>query len=182
MRRKYLTSAEVMHLLDIISSKSTSCRDYCMIRMAFLHGLRVSELTSLTLNDYDPFSRSIYIRRLKGGLSTSHPLLRDEYHSLDLWLKERKNNSGVSSPWIFLTRQGKKMSRQRFYQILKYYGSLSEISVPIHPHMLRHACGYSLAEKGNDTRIIQDYLGHRNIRHTVIYTATNPNRFRRIWD
>ncbi|MUM52699.1 tyrosine-type recombinase/integrase [Klebsiella variicola] len=182
MRRKYLTSAEVNHLLNIISKESVSTRDYCMVRMAFLHGLRVSELTSLKIDDYDPLSNIIYIRRLKGGLNTSHPLLPDESISLELWLKERTSNPGASLPWIFLSRQGKKMSRQRFYQIIKFYGELSGISISIHPHMLRHACGYSLAEKGNDTRIIQDYLGHRNIRHTVIYTATNHYRFKKIWD
>ncbi|MFH2359846.1 tyrosine-type DNA invertase [Klebsiella sp. KE9767] len=182
MRRKYLTSAEVRHLLKVISSEQKSFRDYCMVKMAFIHGLRVSELTSLKLDDYDPLSRSIYIRRLKGGLSTSHPLLHNEYSNLNLWLKEREHNPGSSSSWLFLTRHGNRMSRQRFYQILKHYGTLSGILTSVHPHMLRHACGYSLAEKGNDTRIIQDYLGHRNIRHTVIYTATNPQRFRQIWD
>ena len=182
MKRKFLTNAEVNHLLDVISKRNISHRDYCMVKMAFLHGLRVSELISLKLDDYDPLSHKIYIRRLKGGLNTSHPLFPDEYAALDLWLKERALNTGAALPWIFLSRQGKKMSRQRFYQIMKYYGELSDISVSIHPHMLRHACGYGLAENGNDTRIIQDYLGHRNIRHTVIYTVTNPDRFKKIWD
>jgi len=50
-----------------------------------------------------------------------------------------------------------------------------------HPHMLRHACGYALADQGADTRLIQDYLGHRNIQHTVRYTASNPARFQRLW-
>jgi type 1 fimbriae regulatory protein FimB len=50
-----------------------------------------------------------------------------------------------------------------------------------HPHMLRHACGFALADQGADTRLIQDYLGHRNIQHTVKYTATNPARFEKLW-
>ena len=50
-----------------------------------------------------------------------------------------------------------------------------------HPHMLRHACGFALADQGADTRLIQDFLGHRNIQHTVMYTATNPARFERLW-
>ena len=50
-----------------------------------------------------------------------------------------------------------------------------------HPHMLRHACGFALADQGADTRLIRDYLGHRNIQHTVRYTATNPARFERLW-
>lgn len=73
------------------------------------------------------------------------------------------------------------MSRQRFYQIIRKYGKDAGLPMPIHPHMLRHSCGYNLADRGNDTRIIQDYLGHRNIRHTVIYTTSNSARFKDVW-
>ncbi|WP_258794203.1 tyrosine-type recombinase/integrase, partial [Klebsiella pneumoniae] len=68
------------------------------------------------------------------------------------------------------------------HTLLKQYGRAANISVAPHPHMLRHACGYSLADLGRDTRLIQDYLGHRNISHTVIYTASNSKRFQQIWD
>jgi integrase len=50
-----------------------------------------------------------------------------------------------------------------------------------HPHMLGRACGFALADQGADTRLIQDYPGHRTIQHTVIYTAANPARFERLW-
>jgi len=60
------------------------------------------------------------------------------------------------------------------------YGELAGLSVDARPHMLRHACGFALADQGADTRLIQDYLGHRNIQHTVRYTATNPARFERL--
>jgi type 1 fimbriae regulatory protein FimB/type 1 fimbriae regulatory protein FimE len=52
---------------------------------------------------------------------------------------------------------------------------------PVHPHMLRHACGYKLANAGQDTRAIQGYLGHKNIQHTVRYTELSPNRFKDFW-
>ena len=61
------------------------------------------------------------------------------------------------------------------------YGELAGLPVEAHPHMLRHACGFALADQGADTRLIQDYLGHRNFQHTVKYTATNPARFERLW-
>ncbi len=73
------------------------------------------------------------------------------------------------------------MTRQRVWQVIKHLGELAGIEVHSHPHMLRHACGFALADRGVDTRLIQDYLGHRNIRHTVIYTASNVERFRNIW-
>ncbi|MGQ5837294.1 tyrosine-type recombinase/integrase, partial [Serratia sp. IR-2025] len=155
--------------------------DYCMVSMAFLHGLRVSELTALRLTDYDPLSRKIYIARLKGGMSTSHPLLPEENTVLQVWLAERQVFAGQHQPWLFLSQRGTRLSRQRFYQLLRRYGERAGLPLPLHPHMLRHACGYNLAERGNDTRLIQDYLGHRNIRHTVLYTAANAARFNHVW-
>ncbi|AGE16445.1 tyrosine-type DNA invertase [Serratia marcescens] len=181
MKRKYLTGEEITRLLKTISMDMVSVRDYCMTSMAFLHGLRVSELTALRLADYDPLSRKIYIARLKGGMSTSHPLLPEENAALQVWLAERQTLAGQCQPWLFLSRRGNRLSRQGFYQLLRRYGERANLSLPVHPHMLRHACGYNLAERGNDTRLIQDYLGHRNIRHTVLYTAANAARFNHVW-
>lgn len=181
MKRNYLTVEEMRSLLLTIYREKESYRDYCMVSMAFLHGLRVSELTGLKVTDYDPLSKKIYIRRLKGGLSTNHPLLPEESTALEHWLVERKTIPGNPLSWLFLSRHGKRLSRQRFYQLLKNYGQKAQLPLPIHPHMLRHACGYNLAERGNDTRLIQDYLGHRNIRHTVLYTAANAERFNGAW-
>ena len=73
------------------------------------------------------------------------------------------------------------LNRRTAWVAIRRYGELAELSVETHPHMLRHACGYALADQGADTRLIQDYLGHRNIQHTVRYTATNPARFERLW-
>ncbi|CAI1211292.1 tyrosine-type recombinase/integrase [Serratia proteamaculans] len=180
-KRKYLTWEEIHHLLHTISHTTVPLRDYCMVYMTFLHGLRVSELTGLTLEDYDPLSKKLHIRRLKGGLSTTHPLLPDENHLLSQWLEERHQLPGHHLPWLFLSRQGNRLSRQRLYTLIRHYGITARLPITVHPHMLRHACGYALAERGNDTRLIQDYLGHRNIRHTVLYTASNAERFSRAW-
>lgn len=65
--------------------------------------------------------------------------------------------------------------------LIRRYGEIAGLDLAAHPHMLRHACGFALADQGADTRLIQDYLGHRNIQHTVRYTATNPARFERLW-
>ena len=181
MKRKYLTGEEVRSILRVIHDNNDSYRDYCMVSMAFLHGLRVSELVSLKISDYDPLSKKIYIKRLKGGLSTCHPLLPEEERVLNLWLSERKTIEGNHLPWIFLSQKGGRISRQRFYQLIRTYGEKANLPISVHPHMLRHACGYSLAERGNDTRLIQDYLGHRNIRHTVVYTVSNSERFVGAW-
>lgn len=181
MKRRYLTKEEIARLLEIVSADKTSYRDFCMISLAFWHGLRVSELISLTLDDYDPLSHRLHIHRLKGGFSTTHPLHPSGNTLLNRWLSERERWPGHELRWLFLSRQGGRMSRQRFYQLLRHYGKVACLPLSISPHMLRHACGYALAERGKDTRLIQDYLGHRNIRHTVLYTAANAERFMNAW-
>ncbi|MBH2766610.1 tyrosine-type recombinase/integrase [Serratia marcescens] len=177
-QRKYLTREEVQHLLAVTGNR---IRDCCMIKMCFIHGLRVSELTGLRLENYDPLSQKIHIRRLKGGGSTTHPILPEVALLLHRWLCERNQSPGRHTPWLFTSRSGGRLSRQRVYQLIRDYGAFAKLPLLIHPHMLRHACGYGLAENGNDTRLIQDYLGHRNIRHTVLYTAGNAERFAHAW-
>lgn len=77
-----------------------------------------------------------------------------------LFISERRNPLSRKTPWFFIRKYGE---------------------IAAHSHMLRHACGYALADQGADTRLIQDYLGHRNIQHTVRYIATNPARFEKLW-
>ncbi|BBQ76883.1 hypothetical protein WP3W18E01_08510 [Raoultella ornithinolytica] len=127
-------------------------------------------------------SKCIYIHRLKKGFSTTHPLLNKEIQALKNWLDIRKTYPHADSEWLFLSRKGNPLSRQQFYQIISSSGGTAGLTIEIHPHMLRHSCGFALANMGIDTRLIQDYLGHRNIRHTVWYTASNAGRFYGIWD
>ncbi|MEH4266062.1 tyrosine-type recombinase/integrase [Klebsiella aerogenes] len=181
MRRKFLTENEIMRLLRSTSQNHHGLRNYCMTAVAFYHGLRVSELISLKTDDYESDNGILNIRRLKGGFSTIHPVLPVVREKLDQWLREREKYNKNHSNILFLTMKGEKMTRQRFAQILKKNGLLAGLQLNIHPHMLRHSCGYSLADRGNDTRLIQDYLGHKNIRHTVRYTAANPARFAHAW-
>ena len=97
---------------------------------------------------------------------------------LGLWMEGRPQSE---EGWLFPGTKGQRLSRQCVYRLLRRYGEKAGLLVRVHPHMLRHACGYELAEQGMDTRLIQDYLGHRNIRHTVHYTAGNAARFARAW-
>ncbi|MCW2457507.1 UNVERIFIED_ORG: type 1 fimbriae regulatory protein FimB [Rahnella aquatilis] len=180
-QRKYLTQGEVEQLLAAAAQGSMPERDYCLIYVSFVHGFRVSEVRHLTLSDLDMKEGCLYIHRLKQGFSTTHPMLGREMKALRAWLKVRKTMLGAESDWLFLSQRGGPLSRQRIYQLIARLGETAGISVCSHPHMLRHAYGFALADRGVDTRLIQDYLGHRNIRHTVHYTAGNAARFSRLW-
>lgn len=180
-QRKYLTQNEVERLLACAKEGAQGERNYCLVYMSFLHGFRVSEACRLRLSDLDLQEGCLYIRRLKQGFSTTHPLLGDEVRAIKRWLKVRATMAGAESDWLFLSVRGGPLTRQRVYQLIQRLGEKAGISVCSHPHMLRHACGFALADRGVDTRLIQDYLGHRNIRHTVRYTASNAGRFDGVW-
>lgn len=180
-QRRYLTQSEVERLLQQAREGENAERDYCLIYMSFIHDFRVSEACGVRLSDLDLRGGCLYIRRIKNGFSTNHPLLKDELRIIRAWLAVRASLRGADSDWLFLSRQGNPLTRQRVYQIISQLGKAAGISVESHPHMLRHACGFALADRGIDTRLIQDYLGHKNIRHTVRYTASNAERFEGVW-
>ncbi|MUM52818.1 tyrosine-type recombinase/integrase [Klebsiella variicola] len=180
--RKYLTQSEVERILNKAKDKHQNQeRDYCLIYMSFIHGFRVSEACRLRISDMDLEEGHLFIRRMKNGFDTCHPILGKELQAIRSWLKVRSTMRGAESDWLFLSRQGKPLTRQRVYQLISQLGIRAALTVHPHPHMLRHACGFALAERGIDTRLIQDYLGHRNIRHTVRYTASNAERFEGVW-
>jgi type 1 fimbriae regulatory protein FimB len=192
--RKHLTLLEVDRLLAATKDNPrTGLRDRCLILLMFRHGLRVTEACAMRMDQVDLESKILQVQRLKGGLSTTQPLRTEEIRLLKGWMAERerwlrqwrRKEGGTAAALdrqaLFLSARGTALSRKTFWALLRRYGELAELSLPPHPHMLRHACGFALADQGADTRLIQDYLGHRNIQHTVRYTATNPVRFEKLW-
>jgi len=178
--RKHLVSAEVEKLLAATKGSRNAARDRCLLLLMFRHGLRVSEACGLVLSQVDTESRVLHVKRLKEGLSTTHPLRSDELRAIKAWLADRATMKPDTDAF-FISERRSTSSRKTAWLMIRDYGRLAGLSVEAHPHMLRHACGFALADQGADTRLIQDYLGHRNIQHTVRYTATNPARFERLW-
>ena len=182
--RKHLSGREIERLLEAVRGSRNEIRDRCLVLLMFRHGLRVSEACGLVLEQVDVESRVLHVARLKGGLSTTHPLRGDEIRAIKAWLVERarmKALGKVLGRAFFLSERRKPLHRSTVNLLLHKYGEKARLPVAVHPHMLRHACGFALADQGADTRLIQDYLGHRNIQHTVRYTATNPARFEKLW-
>ncbi|EAA1210230.1 integrase [Salmonella enterica subsp. enterica serovar Bareilly] len=181
--RKYITPNEWLAFFDSISGSTSEIRDKPMFLLAYQHGLRVSELTGLRINDLDLDGGTIFIKRLKNSFSTTHPLQIDAIILLKKWLKykDTENKNINNDNWLFVSKKGQRLSRQWVYKLSQKYSLKAKIPISFHPHMLRHACGYALADQGLDTRLIQDYLGHRNIHHTVLYTASNSARFSQVW-
>ena len=178
--RKHLTPREVEKLLDATRQSRNPARDRCLFLLMFRHGLRVSEACHLKLAQVDTESRVLHVARLKKGLSTTHPLRADERRAIKAWLAVRGTGTRAQEAF-FLSERGGPLNRRTVWLAVRTCAARAGLPVAAHPHMLRHACGFALADQGADTRLIQDYLGHRNIQHTVKYTATNPARFGKLW-
>ena len=117
------------------------------------------------------------ISGLHGAVASAHPLRGPELRALRT-LKQ----AYPSTPYVFLSERGSPLTDRAIRHIVLRAGEQAKLPFPIHPHMLRHACGFYLANKGIDTRAIQHYLGHRNIQHTVRYTELSAQRFTGFWD
>lgn len=178
--KDFLTEGEMKRLLDAAKGGRHGQRDHLLLLTAYRHGLRVSELIDLRIKDLDLDTSRVYVRRKKGSLSTHQPIEGDEPRALRAWLRERSLRPDARSPYLFLSERG-PFTRQAVNYIVSSAGERAKLPFRVHPHMLRHSTGFYLANKGFDTRLIQDYLGHRNIAHTVKYTRTAAGRFEGLW-
>lgn len=175
--RKYLTETEIKTFLQAAKKTRHGKRDFCMALMAYRHGLRVTELTELQMSQIHLDVARIEIKRKKEGLDGEHPILGDELRAIRAWLRERSAHKMAESPHFFLSERG-PMTRQAVNYLFEVIGQKAKILIKVHPHMLRHSCGYKLANDQRTTRDIQEYLGHKDIRQTAKYTALNAERFR----
>jgi len=175
--REYLTEAEVERLMDAAKGNRWSHRDATMILAAYRHGLRVSELVDLRWDQVEFRTATLHVRRVKQGTPSTHPILGDELRALRRLQREQE----PKSPFVFTSERGTPFSTAGFARMIERAGRGAKLVYKAHPHMLRHACGYALANKGHDTRALQAYLGHRNIQHTVRYTELSPTRFKEFW-
>lgn len=171
--REYLTDNEVQTLIEVAKENRYGHRDATMILVAYRHGFRASELTDLRWDQVQFSSANLHVRRVKQGTPSTHPLLGDELRALRKLQREQK----PKSPFVFTSERDTPFTTAGFARMIERIGVAAGLNFKAHPHMLRHACGYALANKGHDTRAVQAYLGHKNIQHTVRYTELTPTRF-----
>jgi len=175
--REYLTEAEVENLMAAARDNRWGHRDATMVLVAYRHGLRSSELADLRWDQVDFRTALLHVRRVKQGTPSTHPILGDELRALRRLQREQE----PKSPFVFTSERGAPFTPAGFARMVERAGEQSRLGFKAHPHMLRHACGYALANRGHDTRALQAYLGHKNIQHTVRYTELSPTRFKDFW-
>ncbi|HMF24010.1 MAG TPA: tyrosine-type recombinase/integrase [Pseudolabrys sp.] len=173
--REHLTEREIEKLIEAAKGNRWGQRDSTIILMAFRHGLRASEVSSLQWSDVEFEAATLHVRRAKGGITSTHPLLGDELRALRALKREAK------SPFVFVSERDAPFTAAGFAKLVERAGVKAKLPFKVHPHMLRHSTGYALANKGTDTRTLQAYLGHRSIQSTVRYAELAPGRFRNLW-
>lgn len=174
--REHLRPDEVEALIAAARKRRHGHRDATLLLVMWRHGLRCSEAASLEWSAVDLKAGSIYIRRVKGSRSGEHYLEGDEIRAL-----RRLHRETTGGRFLWESERGGPMSTGAIAKLVERLGAQVLPELRLHPHMLRHACGYALASKGVDTRRIQDWLGHRDIRHTAHYTALSPESLRGLW-
>jgi len=175
--REYLTPSEVEDLIEAAKDNRWGHRDATMVLVAYRHGLRAAELVDLRWEQVDLRTATLHVRRVKQGTPSAHPIPGDELRAL----RRLKREQEPGSPFVFTSERGAPLTTAGFARMVERIGVEAKLGFKAHPHMLRHACGYALANKGHDTRALQAYLGHRNIQHTVRYTEMSPTRFKDFW-
>lgn len=175
--REYLTEAEVERLMAAAKRNRWGHRNATMVLVSYRHGLRASELVDLRWAQVEFGTATLHVRRVKQGTPSTHPMLGDELRALRRLQREQEPKSS----FVFTSERGGPFTTAGFARMVERAGRVARFGFKVHPHMLRHACGFALANKGHDTRALQAYLGHRNIQHTVRYTELAPDRFYRFW-
>jgi site-specific recombinase XerD len=175
--REHLTQGEVDRLIEAAKGNRWGHRDATMILIAYRHGLRAAELVDLRWEQIDFNQAVLHVRRVKKGTPSTHPLTGRELRGL----RRLEREAAIKSPFVFVSERASPLSPAGFARMLERATVTARIEIKAHPHMLRHACGFTLANAGHDTRALQAYLGHRNIQHTVRYTELAPTRFKGFW-
>jgi type 1 fimbriae regulatory protein FimE len=174
--REFLEEAEVERLIKAARKTGRyGQRDATMILLAYWHGLRVGELVALRWDQVNLETGRIYLRRLKNGNDQLQPLGGRSLRELRQLQREWPIRD-----CMFQSERGAPLVPDAVRKIVARAGRVAGFTFPVHPHMLRHGCGYRMVNDGDHLAVIQDYLGHRNVHHTRKYTQLSVKKFDKV--
>jgi type 1 fimbriae regulatory protein FimB len=170
----HLEPAEVLSVLR--AAKAKGSREWAMIVIAYKHGMRVSEVCNLRLDDIDLKNGSIVVNRLKGSLRTTQavtehrgePLL-NELKALRQWLRQRRDDG---SDYLFTSQKGGRLDRSQFFRLFRTIAG--EAGLPgekQHPHVLKHSIASHLVSANVNLALVKQQLGHKSIGSTIRYVT-----------
>jgi integrase/recombinase XerD len=176
----YLSEQEIDAMLEVFpeNADALELRNRAILHLLYASGLRVSELTSLKLQDVS-FEKSILRVCGKGSKERIVPVAPGVLRLLNKYIRSaRLELSGMnpSIPYLFVSRRSRKLDRERIWAIIKDAAFSAGIAKNIHPHTLRHSFATHLLANGADLRVIQEMLGHADIGTTEIYTHVDRSK------
>jgi site-specific recombinase XerD len=174
--KDYLDEAEMDRLLEAAKHGRHGVRDHLLLLMMYRHALRVSEAVTMGLGQINLKQARVWVRRGKNSLDTEQPIEGDELRAIKRYLAAR----GDKLPWLFVSERGQPLTRQAVNYIIAQAGMRAGLG-HVWPHMLRHSAGFTLSNRGREFRLLQDFMGHRDPRHTARYTRTASRRFEGLW-
>ena len=175
-RRRYLTEGELTKLIKAARKGRYGQRDAALVLIMARHGLRVTEAVDLRWDQVDLSKAHLHVKRLKGGINSVHPIQGDELRAL----RELRREQEPQSAFVFTSERGGPMTRSNVSKMIAAAGERAGLP-HAHPHALRHTCGHLLADAGHDTRRLQLWLGHADIKHTARYSELSAKPFADFW-
>ena len=163
-------------LIEASRDNRHGTRDALVVLVTYRHGLRGSEVADLKWEQVDFDRGEIPCQSGQGRDTRYAPLTGRELREL-----RRHKRESPSSPFVFVSERGHRYRAEGFPRTVKRAGVVAKLGIKAHAHMLRHACGFKLANDGIDTRALQAYFGHSNIQNTARYTALASGRFKNFW-
>jgi integrase/recombinase XerD len=186
---KALSEDEVNQLLaSVVGNEPSHRRDRAILELLYATGMRISEMTGLSLTDLDPESGLVRVFG-KGAKERIVPFGRPAARALEDWLSPSGRAAMVPPRWarrgdseaFFLNMRGGRLSRQGAWGVVRRYGDAVGLGDRLSPHVLRHSCATHLLNHGADLRIVQELLGHASISTTQIYTRVSTDRLRQVF-
>lgn len=184
---KAIPLEDVERILELPPETPLGHRDSAILETLYGAGLRISELTSLDVDDVDLDGGTVLVRAGKGSKARRVPIGRQALRALSTYVGGVRPEllshakSRVSAGALFLNARGGRLSRQGCWKILKRYAEQSGVGNRVSPHTLRHSFATHMLDAGADIRVVQELLGHASLATTQVYTLVSDSRLREVY-